>query len=72
MATSALEMQQNASRDRWTFDHTEARLAQIMKGIHASCYETAEEYGAQGDSIKGANIAAFQRVAQAMVAFGLV
>jgi glutamate dehydrogenase (NADP+) len=72
VATSALEMQQNASRDRWTFDHTEARLAQIMEGIHAACFETAEEYGARGDYVKGANIAAFQRVAQAMVAFGLV
>ncbi|QYG93196.1 NADP-specific glutamate dehydrogenase [Iamia sp. SCSIO 61187] len=72
VATSALEMQQNASRDRWTFEHTETRLAQIMKGIHAACFETAEEYGAQGDYVKGANIAAFQRVAQAMVAFGLV
>ncbi len=72
VATSALEMQQNASRDRWSFEHTETRLAQIMEGIHASCFETAEEYGAPGDYVKGANIAGFQRVAQAMVAMGLV
>src|SRR5262245_38898861 len=72
VATSALEMQQNASRDRWTFEHTEARLAEIMQGIHAACYETAEEYGAQGDYVAGANIAAFQRVAGAMDALGLV
>ncbi|HEU5152299.1 MAG TPA: Glu/Leu/Phe/Val dehydrogenase dimerization domain-containing protein, partial [Iamia sp.] len=72
VATSALEMQQNASRDRWSFEHTEARLAEIMKGIHDSCYRTAEEYGAPGDYVRGANIAAFQRVAQAMAAFGLV
>jgi glutamate dehydrogenase (NADP+) len=72
VATSALEMQQNASRDRWSFDHTEARLEAIMKGIHASCAETAEEYGAPGDYVKGANIAAFEQVAQAMAALGLV
>src|SRR5680860_1503208 len=38
VATSALEMQQNASRDRWSFDHTEERLAEIMAGIHELCY----------------------------------
>jgi glutamate dehydrogenase (NADP+) len=46
VATSALEMQQNASRDRWSFEHTEERLAEIMAGIHATCFETAEAYGA--------------------------
>src|SRR3712207_5247966 len=45
VATSALEMQQNASRDRWTFEHTEARLEEIMRGIHRRCHDTAEEYG---------------------------
>jgi glutamate dehydrogenase (NADP+) len=72
VATSALEMQQNASRDRWTFAYTETRLAEIMQRIHAACYETAAEYGAQGDYVAGANIAAFQRVAGAMDALGLV
>jgi glutamate dehydrogenase (NADP+) len=72
VATSALEMQQNASRDRWTFEYTEARLADIMQRIHAACYETAAEYGARGDYVAGANIAAFQRVAGAMDALGLV
>jgi glutamate dehydrogenase (NADP+) len=72
VATSALEMQQNASRDRWTFAYTETRLAEIMQHIHAACYETAAEYGAQGDYVAGANIAAFQRVAGAMDALGLV
>ena len=72
VATSALEMQQNASRDSWTFEYTDARLARIMKDIHATCYRTAEEYGAPGNYVLGANIAGFLRVAEAMEAFGLV
>ncbi|WCR10505.1 NADP-specific glutamate dehydrogenase [Paracoccus stylophorae] len=72
VATSALEMQQNASRDRWTFEKTETRLAEIMSDIHDSCYETAEEYGVPGDYVAGANIAGFVRVAEAMLAFGVI
>jgi glutamate dehydrogenase (NADP+) len=72
VATSALEMQQNASRDSWTFEHTEARLTEIMQGIHATCYQTAEEYGFPGNYVVGANIAGFAKVADAMLAFGLV
>jgi len=72
VATSALEMQQNASRDSWTFEYTEARLARIMRDIHKTCYETAEEYGAPGNYVLGANISAFVRVAEAMEAFGLI
>jgi len=72
VATSALEMQQNASRDSWTFQHTEARLAEIMKGIHAVCYETADQYASPGNYVAGANIAGFLRVARAMVAMGLI
>uniref|UniRef100_UPI0002DE7065 NADP-specific glutamate dehydrogenase n=1 Tax=Phenylobacterium zucineum TaxID=284016 RepID=UPI0002DE7065 len=72
VATSALEMQQNASRDSWSFDQTEARLAHIMRGIHDLCAETAEEYGAPGDYVLGANIAGFVRVAEAMRAFGVI
>ena len=45
VATSALEMQQNASRDSWTFEQTEARLAEVMRGVHAECRATAETYG---------------------------
>ena len=48
VATSALEMQQNASRNSWTFEHTEQRLAFIMATIHRTCLETAEEYAAPG------------------------
>ena len=72
VATSALEMQQNASRDSWTFEHSEARLAEIMTSIHDACFDTAEEYGSPGDYVVGANIAGFLRVAKAMAAFGLV
>ncbi len=72
VATSALEMQQNASRDSWTFDQTEERLAVIMRGIHDRCAETADAYGAPGDYVLGANIAGFVRVAEAMRAFGVI
>jgi len=72
VATSALEMQQNASRDSWTFEQTEARLAGIMRDIHDRCAETADEYGAPGDYVLGANIAGFVRVAEAMDALGVI
>ncbi|QIK71028.1 NADP-specific glutamate dehydrogenase [Propioniciclava coleopterorum] len=72
VATSALEMQQNASRDSWSFEHTEERLHDIMVGIHERCYETSEEYGAPGDYVVGANIAGFLRVADAMMALGVI
>ena len=72
VATSALEMQQNASRDSWSFEHTEQRLAEIMTGIHDSCAATAEEYGAPGNYVVGANIAGFVKVADAMLAQGLI
>ena len=72
VATSALEMQQNASRDAWTFEHTEERLATIMAGIHDRCAETAEEYGAPGNYVLGANVAGFIRVADAMDALGVI
>ncbi|NYE24650.1 NADP-specific glutamate dehydrogenase [Pigmentiphaga litoralis] len=72
VATSALEMQQNASRDSWTFEKTETRLAEIMRDIHDRCAETADEYGAPGDYVLGANIAGFVRVAEAMDALGVI
>jgi glutamate dehydrogenase (NADP+) len=65
-------MQQNASRDSWSFDHTEERLQEIMRAIHDRCLETADEYGAPGDYVAGANIAGFLRVARAMSAQGNV
>ncbi len=72
VATSALEMQQNASRDAWTFEHTERRLNQIMSSIHRNCFEAAEEYGSPGNYVIGANIVGFRRVAEAMLAFGVI
>ncbi len=72
VATSALEMQQNASRDRWTFEHSENKLEEIMRGIHARCHETAEEYGSPGDLVLGANVAGFLEVAEAVHAHGLI
>ena len=72
VATSALEMQQNASRDSWSFEHTEERLAEIMRGIHESCATTAEEYGEPGNYVLGANISGFTRVADAMLALGVI
>jgi glutamate dehydrogenase (NADP+) len=72
VATSALEMQQNASRDSWTFEHTEERLAEIMRTVHGVCYETSAEFGDPGNYVMGANIAGFLRVARAMLALGVV
>ncbi len=72
VATSALEMQQNASRDAWSFEHTERRLTEIMKNIHATCLETAEEMGRPGDYVMGASVAGFRKVADAMIAFGVI
>ncbi|MCL2850155.1 MAG: NADP-specific glutamate dehydrogenase [Micrococcales bacterium] len=72
VATSALEMQQNASRDSWTFEHTEERLAKTMRSIHHRCLETADKYGSTGDYVVGANIAGFTQVADAMLALGII
>ncbi len=72
VATSALEMQQNASRDSWSHDYTEKRLGTIMAGIHDRCAEAADEYGRPGDYVLGANISGFKQVADAMLALGVV
>ena len=72
VATSALEMQQNAGRDSWSFEFTEQKLDKIMTGIHQATWETAEEFGATGNYVIGANVAGFIKVAQAMVPMGLI
>ncbi len=72
VATSALEMQQNASRDSWSFEYTEQRLEFIMRSIHDRCLETAEEYGMPGNYSAGANIRGFTQVADAMLALGII
>ena len=72
VAVSALEMQQNASRDAWSFEYTEERLRKVMASIHERCACTAEENGKPGDYVEGANIAGFTRVADAMLAMGVI
>ncbi|MGF1429629.1 NADP-specific glutamate dehydrogenase [Kitasatospora sp. LaBMicrA B282] len=72
VATSGLEMAQNAGRDSWSFAQVEDRLAGIMRSIHDTCFETAARYGAPGDYVLGANVAGFERVADAMLAQGLI
>src|SRR4029077_5654528 len=59
VATSALEMQQNAARQRWTFSDSEAKLRSIMQGVHDAAFEAAERYGRPGDYVVGANSAGF-------------
>ena len=72
VATSALEMQQNASRDSWSFETAAERLEQIMNDIHDRCVDTAEQYGSPGDYVVGANLAGYIKVADAMVAMGVI
>ncbi|MCU0553597.1 MAG: NADP-specific glutamate dehydrogenase [Syntrophales bacterium] len=72
VATSGLEMSQNSMKLSWTRDEVDARLLLIMKSIHKACVETAEAYGRKGDYVAGANIAGFTKVANAMLAYGIV
>ena len=72
VATSALEMAQNAAFTPWTRHQVDSRLREIMVGIHAKCHETAEEHGMPGNYVAGANIAGFLKVARAMLDQGVV
>jgi glutamate dehydrogenase (NADP+) len=72
VAVSALEMQQNAGREKWTFAESEERLRDVMISIHSLCAETAKKYAAPDDLVTGANVAGFIRVADAMIAQGVV
>ncbi|MCC6270244.1 MAG: NADP-specific glutamate dehydrogenase [Microbacteriaceae bacterium] len=72
VAVSALEMAQNAARERWSFEESEIRLRGIMADIHTAAFEAAELYGHPGDYVVGANAAGFVRVANAMLAQGIV
>jgi glutamate dehydrogenase (NADP+) len=72
VATSGLEMAQNSMRLSWSREEVDARLKGIMTSIHTAAYETSKEYGAPGDYVMGANIAGFVKVADAMLAQGLV
>ena len=72
VATSGLEMSQNSLRMSWSREEVEERLHNIMKNIHRNCLEAAEAYGVPGDYVAGANIAGFLKVANAMLAYGVV
>jgi len=72
VATSALEMSQNASRQRWSFADSEKKLRAIMKDVHDAAFDAAERYGRPGDYVVGANSAGFERVAHAMLAQGVI
>ena len=72
VATSALEMSQNSMRYSWTFEEVDAKLKGIMEGIFEKCDSASKEYGKEGNYVMGANIAGFQKVAEAMMAHGIV
>lgn len=72
VATSQLEMEQNAGMTSWTFEEVDAKLFNIMKNIYINSAETAKEFGCEGNLVLGANIAGFRKVADAMIAQGVV
>ena len=72
VATSALEMSQNSMRYSWTFEEVDAKLKDIMEGIYAKASAAAKEYGHEGNYVVGANIAGFKKVADSMMAHGIV
>ncbi|TPF79775.1 MULTISPECIES: NADP-specific glutamate dehydrogenase [unclassified Bifidobacterium] len=72
VAVSGLEMSQNSYRLSWTFDEVDAKLKSIMESIVAESLKAAKEYGEEGDLMAGANIAGFVKVANAMVAQGVL
>ena len=72
VAVSGLEMAQNSMRLKWPREEVDSRLSQIMKGIHRTCLDAAEEYGRPGNYVAGANIAGFVQVVNAMLDQGLV
>ena len=72
VATSALEMSQNSMRYSWTFEEVDAKLKDIMEDIYAKSSAAAKEYGHEGNYVMGANIAGFKKVADTMMAQGIV
>ena len=71
VATSALEMSQNSERLHWTFEEVDSKLEGIMKGIFHACDDASKKYGLEGNYVAGANIAGFEKVADAMIAQGI-
>ena len=72
VATSGLEMSQNSLRMPWTREEVDQKLEGIMVNIHKNASETAKKYGREGDYVFGANVAGFLKVAEAMIAQGIV
>jgi glutamate dehydrogenase (NADP+) len=72
VAVSGLEMSQNSERRSWKEEELQQMLKDIMLGIHQSCLEYGDQGGGYTDYVKGANIAGFKKVADAMLAFGVV
>ncbi len=71
VATSALEMSQNSERLSWSFEEVDAKLKDIMVNIFHNADNAAKKYGCEGDYVAGANIAGFEKVADAMLAQGI-
>lgn len=72
VATSQLEMEQNAGMCSWTFDEVDSKLHQIMVNIHNNAYQTSIEFGDKGNLVLGSNIAGFRKVADTMIAQGVI
>lgn len=72
VATSGLEMSQNASMSAWSFSEVDEKLQKIMRGIYESASETAKEFGEAHNLVLGANIAGFRKVAMAMIEQGVI
>ncbi len=72
VSVSALEMSQNSMRLSWTFEEVDAKLKEIMVNIYRQCRDAAIEYGKEDNFVVGANIAGFEKVAQSMLAHGVV
>ncbi len=72
VSVSGLEMSQNSMRYSWTAEEVDEKLKQIMKDIYHNSYDAAKRYGMEGDLVAGANIAGFEKVAEAMLAQGVV
>jgi glutamate dehydrogenase (NADP+) len=72
VATSQLEMSQNASMSQWSFEEVDKQLRRIMNNIFKTAYETSVEFGCEGDLVSGANISGFRKVADSMIEQGAV
>ncbi|HAO20459.1 MAG TPA: glutamate dehydrogenase, partial [Desulfobacteraceae bacterium] len=72
VSVSGLEMTQNSMRLSWTHEEVDNRLRMIMKSIHKTCLDAAEQYGTPGNYVNGANIAGFLKVVNAMLDQGVV